>query len=93
MQFSGERNTYKVAPLILAAINNSWNYHLQIYNVLGAADKLFRSRIVAFWPIKLTSRYTMAFEKGALKTCANKLLANVAFNILTISLTMVQPKF
>ena len=52
MHFSGERNTYKVAPLILAAINNSWNYHLQIYNVLGAADKLFRSRIVAFWPIK-----------------------------------------
>ena len=42
--------------------------------------------------LPLTSLYTMAFKSGALKTCANKLLVYVTFNILAISLTMAQPK-
>ena len=64
---------------------------------LEALYKSFSSRLASFWslksystPISLNSVHGLAFNCGALETWAKKLLGNMTFNIMAISLTIAQ---
>lgn len=50
------------------------------------------AKVLNPFPLTLNDLHTMVLNRGALKTCAEKLLAPVTLNILGISLTITQHK-
>ena len=62
-------------------MSNLLRGHQQIISI--ALGSILASKFLTF-----SSLHTMIFNHGAVKTCADKLLAHVTFNILAISLTI-----